>query len=110
LHVAGDDTVAAIQAAARSLDAVFARVQSNLSDSSIRSSERQVLEQILQTGADGEFLDYVSAEQAFMAVQMLAFELNDAALQTELDALAEVLDNDERYRPAQFARLLRNLN
>jgi hypothetical protein len=110
LHVAGDDTVAAIQAAARNLDAVFARVQSKLSDRSIRSSERQILEQILQTGADGEFLDYVSAEQAFMAVQMLAFELNDSDLQAELDALAEVLDNDERYRPAQFARLLRNLN
>jgi Cytochrome c554 and c-prime len=110
LHVAGDDTVAAIQAAARSLDAVFARVQSKLSDRSIRSSERQILEQILQTGADGEFLDYVSAEQAFMAVQMLAFGLNDSDLQTELDVLAEALDNDERYRPTQFASLLRNLN
>jgi hypothetical protein len=110
LHVAGDGTVAAIQSAARNLDSVFSCVQSKLSDRSIRSSERQILEQILQTGADGEFLDYVSAEQAFMAVQMLAFELNDAALQTELDALAEVLDNDERYQPAQFARLLRNLN
>ena len=88
LHVAGDDTVAAIQAAARNLDAVFARVQSKLSDSSIRSSERQILQQVLQTGADGEFLDYVSAEQAFMAVQMLAFELEDSALQTELDTVA----------------------
>ncbi len=110
LHAAGDDTVAAIQAAARNLDSAFARIQAKLTDRSIRSSERQILEQILQTGADGEFLDYVSAEQAFMAVQMLAFELNDSDLQTELDALAEALDNDERYRPAQFARLLKNLN
>ena len=76
----------------------------------MQSRERQILEQILRTGADGEYLDYVSAEQAFMAVQMLAFELKDTALQAELDVLAEALDNDERYRPAQFARLLRNLN
>ena len=63
----------------------------------------------LTAGADGEFLDYVSAEQAFMAVQMLAFELNNTSLQADLDAFAEALDNDERYRPSQFARLLRNL-
>jgi hypothetical protein len=109
LHVAGDDTVAAIQKAARNLDSIFARVQAKLTDSSVQRRERQILEQILRTGADGEYLDYVSAEQAFMAVQMLAFELKDAALQGELDALAELLDNDERYRPSQFARLLRNL-
>ena len=109
LHVAGDDTVATIQAAARNLESIFARVQAKLTDSSVQSRERQILEQILRTGADGEYLDYVSAEQAFMAVQMLAYELKDAALQAELDALAEVLDNDERYRPSQFARLLRNL-
>ncbi len=109
LHVAGDDTVAAIQAAARKLDSIFTRVQKKLTDSSVQSRERQILEQILRTGADGEYLDYVSAEQAFRAVQMLAYELKDSALQAELDALAEVLDNDERYRPSQFARLLRNL-
>ena len=110
LHVAGDDTVAAIQAAARNLDSIFARVQANLTERTVQSRERRILEEILRTGADGEFLDYVSAEQAFMAVQMLAFELNDSSLQAELDGLAEALDNDERYRPAQFARLLRNLN
>ena len=43
-------------------------------------------------------------------MQMLAFELSDSALQAEIDSLAEALDNDERYRPAQFARLLQNLN
>ena len=110
LHVAGDDTVAAIQAAARNLDSIFARVQANLTERTVQSRERAILEEILRTGEDGEFLDYVSAEQAFMAVQMLAFELNDSALQAEIDTLAEALDNDERYRPAQFARLLRNLN
>ena len=110
LHVAGDKTVAAIQAAARDLDSIFARVLSKLTGGTVRNAERQILEEVLRTGANGEFLDYVSAEQAFMAVQMLAFELNDTGLQAELDSLAEALDNDERYRPAQFARLLRNLN
>ncbi len=110
LHVAGDDTVASIQAAARRLDSIFARLQANLTDRTVQSRERQILEEILTAGANGEFLDYVGAEQAFMAVQMLAFELKDTSLQADLDALAEALDNDERYRPSQFARLLRNLN
>jgi hypothetical protein len=110
LHVAGDDTVRAIQKAARNLDAIYARIQSSLTDATIQKRERRILEEILQTGADGEFLDYVSAEQAFMAVQMLAFELDDAALQNEIDTLADALDDDERYRPSRFARLLRNLD
>ncbi len=100
---------AGLSAVARKLDSIFARVQTKLTDSSVQSRERQILEEILRTGADGEYLDYVSAEQAFMAVQMLANELKDAAMQAELDALADLLDNDERYRPSQFARLLRNL-
>ncbi len=40
----------------------------------------------------------------------------DEASQAELgqwpwprDTLADIVDNDERYRPSQFARLLRNL-
>lgn len=60
-------------------------------------------------GAAAEFIDYASAEQAFMAVQMLAFELQDEALQDELENLALALENDERYRPGRFSRLLRML-
>ncbi len=41
-----------------------------------------------------------------MAVQMLVFEIGDAELAAKLDRLAEALADDERYRPAEFARLL----
>ena len=41
-----------------------------------------------------------------MAVQMLVFELRDDELQAEIDALGDALQDDERYRPEQFARLL----
>ena len=36
-------------------------------------------------------------------------EIDDPDLEAELDALANSLNDDERYRPAQFARLLSNL-
>ncbi len=110
LHVAGDDSVSAIQAAARNLDSIIGKVQARLTDRTVQSRERQILEEILTAGANGEFLDYVSAEQAFMAVQMLAYELKNSSLQDDLGALGDALENDERYRPTQFARLLASMN
>ena len=77
-----------------------------MSSASLRDRERSILEEILSFGAAGNFPDYVSAEQAFMAVQMFVFEIGDAELAAKLDRLAEALADDERYRPAEFARLL----
>lgn len=109
MHVASSESIAAIRAAATDLDAILQRIQSRLTPAKIRNRERQILAEVLSTGAEGNYLDYVSAEQAFMAVQMLVIELNDPELEAELDTLADTLNNDERYRPSQFARLLAGL-
>ena len=71
--------------------------------------EREILSELLATGAEGNYLDYVSAEQAFMAVQMLVIEIDDPAMEAELDTLADSLDDDELFSPGQFARLLARL-
>ncbi|MCI0518068.1 MAG: hypothetical protein L0Y45_09580, partial [Woeseiaceae bacterium] len=92
------------------LDAELRKLQAALTEARFRDRERQILAGILDFGAEGNFLDYESAEQAFMAVQMLAFELRNDELQAEIDALADVLQDDERYRPAQFARMLETLS
>jgi hypothetical protein len=109
LHVAGSDSIESIQAAARKLDGFLSRLQARITPTSLRNREQQILREILATGAEGNYLDYVSAEQAFMAVQMLVFEIGDAALEAELDPLGDALQNDERYSPARFARLLAEL-
>ena len=109
LHRAGSRSVSAVRDAAADMYAILGRVSSELTPRKMRNSERQVLEAVLETGAEGNYLDYVSAEQAFMAVQMLVIELDDPYLEEELDALAASLDNDERYRPAQFRQLLTTL-
>ena len=106
LHVASGSSIEAIRDAAAGLDAVLGRLQSRLGSMSLAGRESRILREILATGAEGNFLDYASAEQAFMAVQMLVFEIGDARLQERLDALGDALDDDERYRPAQFERLL----
>lgn len=109
LHVSSSTSVADTLAAATELDATISTLASLLTERELRNRRRQILISIVGRGAAGDFIDYASAEQAFMAVQMLAFESGDEALQSELDALAEALDNDERFRPDQFARLLREI-
>jgi len=109
LHIAGGTKLADIRAAASDLDSEFASLQRQLSESAVQRRERQILQQILESGAAAQFIDYASAEQAFMAVQMLVFELGDAELEVEIGELADSLQNDERYRPAQFSRLLAKL-
>jgi hypothetical protein len=107
LYVAGSGSPDELLRAAQALDSLLSQMQSRLNESSFGNQERAILEEILRAGVAGNFLDYESAEQAFMAVQMLVFELHDDAMQAEVDALADILEDDERYRPAQFAQLLR---
>jgi len=106
LHVAGGKSIEAIRSAAAELDQGLARLQLRIGKTSLAGRELPILREILATGADGNFLDYASAEQAFMAVQMLVFEIGDPRLQERLDALGDALENDERFHPAQFERLL----
>ena len=107
LHRSGSQSVAAVRKAGSDLGALLARVESRLTPASMR--EREILSELLATGAEGNYLDYLSAEQAFMAVQMLVIEIDDPAMEAELDTLADSLDDDERFSPGQFARLLARL-
>ncbi len=106
LHRAGSDSVDSIKAAASQLDAILADLQKRLSPERLRERELQLLREVLATGAEGNYLDYISAEQAFMAVQMLVIELDNPYLEDQLDRIADTLNNEERYRPSQFATML----
>ena len=44
-----------------------------------------------------------------MAVQMLVIALDDPYLEDQLDRIADALNDDERYRPTQFAAMLASL-
>jgi hypothetical protein len=109
LHAAGTESVDSIRTAARGLDELLAQLDNAVTPARISSFESRILEAVLEAGADGNYLDYASAEQAFMAVQMLAIELGYRELEAALDKLADSLNDDERYRPAQFTTLLDEL-
>ena len=106
LHEAGSAGVDSIQAAARKMDGQLSRLETRLTPTTLQNRERQVLRELLATGAEGNYLDYVSAEQAFMAVQMLIFEIGDTDLEAALGPLGDALQNDESYSPKRFAELL----
>jgi hypothetical protein len=106
LHRAGSNNIDAIREAAAALDVVPARLQGQLPPRKLRGREMQLLREVLGTGAEGSYIDYISAEQAFMAVQMLVIEIDDPWLEDQLDRIVDMLNNDERYRPAQFAAML----
>jgi len=109
LHRASAESVAAIRAAAAKLDGTLADVRRQVTMDRLRGRELPLLREILATGAEGDYLDYISAEQAFMAVQMLVIAIDDPYLEDQLDRIADALNDDERYRPAQFAAMLASL-
>jgi hypothetical protein len=106
LHVASSADVESIQLAARNLDALLSALEARTTPSSMQNRERQILRELLATGAAGNYIDYASAEQAFMAVQMLVFEIGDADLEEALGPLGDELQDDERYSPARFSQIL----
>jgi len=75
-----------------------------------RPEQLQLLGLLLQTGVDGEFRDYILAEQALMGIDGLLIELKLAEPhRARLDQLYHLVQNDERYVPEQFVAALRQL-
>ena len=75
-----------------------------------RPEQLQLLGLLLQTGVDGEFRDYILAEQALMGIDGLLIELKLAERHcARLDELYHLVQNDERYVPEQFVAALRQL-
>ena len=59
---------------------------------------------ILDLGSHHEYRDYIGAEQAVMATELLMLDLDTAERnRPRLDALFKLVEDDEAYRPEQFA-------
>ena len=69
-----------------------------------------VLESLMQAGLDGEFRDYLGAEQAVMAIELLLIDRNQTArLRPQLDALYRLVKDVDAYRSADFVAGLKAL-
>jgi hypothetical protein len=64
----------------------------------------------MELGARREYRDYISAEQAVMATELLMLDLGAAARnRARLDALFRLVEDDEAYRPGQFVTAVEQL-
>jgi Cytochrome c554 and c-prime len=100
-----------LAAQARELGTVLRRLQQRAAGEAWSASRTSnVLESILQAGSDGEFRDYLGAEQAVMATELLLIEKGQASrLRPQLDELYRLVKDVDAYRSADFIAKLRDL-
>lgn len=110
LHTASAVSVNAVKEAANNLI--------NLTDSTLNLFEQsdltpQVLRQMIQgvtkLGVDGEYQDYIAAEQAVMALDALSQGIAiDSKFTLFIDEAYRLTENDETYQPKYFKQLLQD--
>ncbi len=62
--------------------------------------------ELIVLGMDGEFYDYVSAEQATRAIDLLASAAGNRCA-AQIDRLFEAVQDEDDYRPERYIRVLR---
>jgi hypothetical protein len=106
--VAGDPRQ--IAAASAQLRAALSAILGKLGDDRAALRARALLDNIVQAGTEGEYRDYLGAEQAVMAMDLLLNESKVAGTsKAQLDELYRLLQSDETYRPADFIAALKVL-
>lgn len=102
------------EASAKSRDRVIqisGRLEDTLRQIEAQAAMRQwsnaertaLLTAILDLGSRREYRDYIAAEQAVMATELLMLDLDTAERnRPRLDALFKTVEDDEAYRPDQF--------
>jgi len=86
------------------LEAALRQLQSQAAERKWTAGEQTaLLTAILDLGSRKEYRDYIGAEQAVMASELLMLDLGTAARnRARLDALFKLVEDDEAYRPDQF--------
>ncbi len=87
------------------LEETLRQIQSQAAERQWSNAERTaLLTAILDLGSHHEYRDYIGAEQAVMATELLMLDLDTAGRnRPRLDALFKLVEDDEAYRPDQFA-------
>ncbi|MBV8806524.1 MAG: hypothetical protein JO042_15815 [Sinobacteraceae bacterium] len=74
------------------------------------ADQQQLLTMLVSLGVEGEFHDYIGAEQAVMAIDGLLIDLGLSSDQrARLDGLYRLVRNDEAYTPESFVTAMREL-
>ncbi|MEE9412048.1 MAG: multiheme c-type cytochrome [Methylococcales bacterium] len=95
----------------RQLEDVVKKLSRDLAVTQFSYTEKeQILAELIDMGIKGEFRDYIGAEQAIMAIELIIIDMNKKKLHHQnLDDLYNLVKNDETYRPIKFINALKKL-
>jgi hypothetical protein len=97
---------------------VSGRLESALRALQAQAAERKwstgeqtaLLTAILDLGSRREYRDYIAAEQAVMATELIMLDLDTASRnRARLDTLFRLVEDDEAFRPDQFTMAVNQL-
>lgn len=111
LQIASGESRAQIVTASRHLLSVVKKLGRDLAVTELGDIEKeQILSDLIKMGIEGAFRDYIGAEQAVMAIEMLIIDMGKKAqTQRPIDDLFKQVENDETYQPIRFVGTLKKL-
>ncbi len=111
LHRSTTQGSAPLRDSARRLDDMLSEMTDLISRHEYSDQDiQQIRRRLLERSAQGEYRDFTSAEQAFLAVETLSLELGDQErIALSLDAWFESLSNEHDFDPGRFAAVARQI-
>ena len=93
----------ALADAAAALDETVDALEARVAQGVDGAARREILEGLLARAVRGDYRDYIAAEQAAMAMDLLLISLDQWELnKPRIDAVFATVEDDEAYRPGRF--------
>lgn len=111
LQIASNESRSRIVAVSRQLLSVVEKLSRHIAVTEFGSTEKkQLLHDIINMGIKGIFRDYIGAEQAVMAIELIIIDMDKKAQSRgQIDDLYKQVENDESFQTARFIHALKKL-
>jgi len=96
-----------ISGVVKQLEKTLGSMTASISSNSANRAAPRVLDELVVMGASGQFRDYVAAEQAVMAIDMLLSTVGNRDDYNDwLDSLYDSVQEEDQYDPGQLAKVM----
>ncbi len=106
LHSASSHSVSELQLAAAELQTLSVASQNMFENVALTDTDkRKMIEDLMRLGIQGEYRDYIAAEQAVMAMDALSYSLpSEPSLTEVINRAYQYTQNDEAYKPEKLSK------
>jgi hypothetical protein len=111
LQIASGESRLRIVEVSRHLLKIVEKLSHDLAGTTIDGAEKEkILADLINIGIEGAFRDYIGAEQAIMAIELIIIDLDKKKqFRRQIDDLYKQVENDETYQPTRFVDTLKKL-